>query len=104
MTKSTLTLTQSGLLAVLLEHQRREVRRRARRRAQREHLRSMFCNTLTGPFRALAVRMLTGDSAKPSEPSLPHHTSIIDQTFAMASPIPFNPEIHQLTHYHPSVL
>ena len=74
MTKSTLTLTESGLLAVLLEHQRREVRRRARRRAQRDHLRSTFCNALSEPFRSLAVRILTGDLAKPSEPSLPHHT------------------------------
>jgi hypothetical protein len=74
MTKSTLTLTESGLLAVLLEHQRRKVTERAQRRAHREHLRSTFCNTLPRPFRALAVRMLTGDLAKPSEASLPHHT------------------------------
>ena len=74
MTKSTLTLTESGLLAILLEHQRSEVRRRARRRAEREHRRVVIENAFPRPFRALAVRMLIGDSAKPFEPSAPHHT------------------------------
>jgi hypothetical protein len=74
MTKSTLTLTQSGLLAALLEHQRRKVIERARRRAYREHMRSMFRNTLTRLFRALAVRIRADDSAKRSVASLPSHT------------------------------
>jgi hypothetical protein len=64
MTKSTLTLTQSGLLAVLLEHQRRKVTERAQRRAHREHLRSTFCNTLTRAFRAITGRAPTNDSEK----------------------------------------
>ncbi|PYJ19471.1 MAG: hypothetical protein DME92_12350 [Verrucomicrobia bacterium] len=46
MTKSTPTLTQSGLLAVLLEHQRRKVIELARRRAHREQVRAAFWSIL----------------------------------------------------------
>jgi hypothetical protein len=45
--KSTLTLTQSGLLAVVLEHQRRKVIEMARRRTHREHLRAAFWSAVT---------------------------------------------------------
>ena len=47
MTKSTQTLTQSGLLAVLLQRQRYRITQLAQRRAQSERLRAAFCNTLT---------------------------------------------------------
>src|SRR5438046_8706139 len=60
MTKSTptLTLTQSGLLAVLLQRQRYAVIQLARRRAHRQHLRAAFWKTLTLPFRTLKPRTL----------------------------------------------
>jgi hypothetical protein len=60
MTKSTpiLTLTQSGLLAVLLQRQRYAVIELARRHAHRQHLRAGFWKTLTWPFRALTARTL----------------------------------------------
>jgi len=45
--KSTLTLTQSGLLAVLLEHQRRKVIEMGRRRSHREQLRTAFWSAFT---------------------------------------------------------
>ena len=45
--KSTATLTQSGLLAALLQHQRRKVIELSQRRAQREQLRGMLRNSLT---------------------------------------------------------
>ena len=45
--KSTLTLTQSGLLAMLLEHQRRKVIEMARRRTHRERLRAAFWSAFT---------------------------------------------------------
>jgi len=45
--KSTATLTQSGLLAALLQHQRRKVIELSQRRAQREQLRGMLQNSLT---------------------------------------------------------
>jgi hypothetical protein len=43
----TLTLTQSGLLAVLLQRQRHRVIELAERRAHRTQLRSTFSNALT---------------------------------------------------------
>jgi len=45
-TKSNLTLTQSGMLALLLERQRCKVIELARRRAHWEHLRSALNGTL----------------------------------------------------------
>jgi hypothetical protein len=43
----TATLTQSGLLAALLQHQRRKVIELTQRRAQREHVRGLLRNSLT---------------------------------------------------------
>jgi hypothetical protein len=54
----TLTLTQSGLLAVLLQRQRYAVIELARRHAHRQHLRASFWKILTWPFRALTARTL----------------------------------------------
>lgn len=65
MKKSTLTLTQSGLLAALLEHQRRKVVELDRRRLRRDHLHAFFQNTLRGPFRTLTGRAPANDSEKP---------------------------------------
>lgn len=45
--RSTATLTQSGLLAALLRHQRRRLIELTQRRVQREHVRSLFWNSLT---------------------------------------------------------
>ena len=45
--RSTATLTQSGLLAALLQHQRRKVIELSQRRAQREQARGLVRNTLT---------------------------------------------------------
>jgi hypothetical protein len=47
MTKSTPTLTQSGLLAVLLERQRSRVFELVQRSAHRRHAQTAFWNTLT---------------------------------------------------------
>ena len=58
MTKLTQTLTQSGLLAVLLQRQRQKVIESARRRADRKHPRAALWGTLTWPFRALTARTL----------------------------------------------
>jgi hypothetical protein len=58
MTKSTPTLAQSGLLAVLLQRQRYAVIELAQRHAHRQHLRAAFWKTLTWPFRALTARTL----------------------------------------------
>ena len=58
MTKLTPTLTQSGLLAVLLQRQRYKIFQLARRHAHRQHLRAAFWKILTWPFRALTARTL----------------------------------------------
>jgi hypothetical protein len=54
MTKSTQTLTQSGLLAVLLQRQRYKVIQLAQHRAQTKRVRAAFWSTLTWSRRALA--------------------------------------------------
>ena len=57
MRKLTATLTQSGLLAVLLQRQRYKIRQLAWRRGQRKHLRAALWSTLTWPWRALTAPM-----------------------------------------------
>jgi hypothetical protein len=52
MRKLTPTLTQSGLLAVLLQRQRYKIRQLACRREQGEHMRAALWSTLTRPWRA----------------------------------------------------
>ncbi len=64
MTKLTPTLTQNGLLAVLLQRQRYKVFQLARRRAHRKHLRAAFWSTLTWSWRALTAPTLVDDSAE----------------------------------------
>jgi len=64
MRKSTPTLTQSGLLAVLLKHQRYKVFQLARRRAHRKHMRAAFWSNFTWPWRALMTPKLLDDSAE----------------------------------------
>ena len=54
MTKSTQTLTQSGMLAVLLQRQRYKLFQLARRSAHRKRMRAAFWNTLTWSRRAFA--------------------------------------------------
>ena len=74
MKKSTLTLTQSGLLGVLLEHQRCKVIELARRRARREHLHAFFQDTLRWPFRTLTGRAPANDSEEPSVEAVQRRT------------------------------
>ena len=74
MTKSNLTLTQSGLLAVLLQRQHYKLIQLARRRAQQRQVRAPFWTTLTRQWRVLTARTLDGDSAKPSVGTVPRHT------------------------------
>jgi len=74
MRKLTQTLTQSGLLAVLLQRQRYKVIQLAERRAHRKHMRAALRNILTWPYRALTTPTLVGDSAKPFVGTLPRQT------------------------------
>ena len=61
----TLTLTQSGLLAALLQRQRYAVIELARRHAHRQHMRGALWSTLAWPWRALTAPRLVDDSAEP---------------------------------------
>ena len=71
---ATPTLTQSGLLAVLLQRQRYKVIQLARRRAGREKMRAAFWQTLAWLFRVHAVRTPAEDSAKALIGIVPRHT------------------------------
>ena len=68
------TLTQSGLLAVLLQRQRYKVIQLAQRRAYHKHMRAALWNTLTWPYRALTAPTLIGDSAEPFVATIPRRT------------------------------
>jgi len=72
--KATPTLTQTGLLAVLLERQRYKVIQLTRRRARREKMRAALWRTLAWLFHARTVRTLADDSAKPLIGTVPRHT------------------------------
>jgi hypothetical protein len=74
MRKLTPTLTQSGLLAVLLQYQRYKVLEVARRRAHRKQMRAALWSTLTWPWRALTAPKLLSDSAEPLAEALRRHT------------------------------
>ena len=74
MTKSNPTLTQSGLLAVLLQRQRHKVIELTGRPAHRGQVRAPFWSILTRRWRALTGRTLLDDSAKPSVGTVPRHT------------------------------
>ena len=63
MTKSTQTLTQSGLLAVLLQRQRYRAFQLARRSAHRKRVHAAFWNTLTRARRALTAPTLVDGPA-----------------------------------------
>ena len=73
MTKSNLTLTQSGLLAVLLQRQRHKVIELAQRRAHGRQVPAPW-SSLTRWWGALTARTLVGDSAKPTVGTVPRHT------------------------------
>jgi hypothetical protein len=74
MTRSNLTLTQSGLLAVLLQRQRHKVIELAQCPAHRRQVRVPFWSSLTRRWGALTARTLVDDSARPSVESVPRHT------------------------------
>ena len=74
MTKSNLTLTQSGLLAVLLQRQRYKIIQLSRRRAQQSQVRAPFWSSLARRWHAFTARTLVDDSAKPSVRTVPRHT------------------------------
>ncbi len=74
MRRLTPTLTQSGLLAVLLKRQRDRATELARRSAHPKQRPAAFWSTVTWPFRALIARRLIDNSVKPLMGTAPRRT------------------------------
>ena len=99
MRKLTPTLTQSGLLAVLLQRQRDKISQLARRRAQREYMRAA---PLEYPH--LAVANVYGTDARP--PFAPRfrrippapQLNLLPRPIAMSHPIHTYTELQQQIH------
>ena len=99
MRKLTPTLTQSGLLAVLLQRQRDKISQLACRRAQREHMRAALWSTLTWPWRALTAPVPVRHSRCalrriPAAPIL----NLLPSPIAMSHPIHTYTELQQQIH------
>jgi hypothetical protein len=99
MRKLTPTLTQSGLLAVLLQRQRYKIRQLAWRRAQRNQMRAALWSTLTWPWRALTARVPVRRSrhALRRIPLAPH-LNLLPRPIAMSHPIHTYTELQQQIH------
>jgi hypothetical protein len=99
MRKLTPTLTQSGLLAVLLQRQRYKIRQLAWRRAQRNQMRAALWSTLTWPWRALTAP----DARPPFAPSFRRnrpapHLNVLPTPIAMSHQIHTYTELQQQIH------
>jgi hypothetical protein len=99
MRKLTPTLTQSGLLAVLLQRQRYKIRQLAWRRGQRKHMRAALWSTLTWPWRALTAPMPVRHSHRalrriPLAPIL----NLLPRPIAMSHPIHTYTELQRQIH------
>jgi len=69
-----LTLTQSGMLAVLFARQRYKLIQSARRRAHREIMRAAFWKTLSWLLHARDGQTVAHDSPNPLIGTIPRHT------------------------------
>ena len=99
MTRSTPTLTQSGLLAVLLQRQHYKVIQLAWRRAHRKHMLAALWSTLTWPWRALTVPMPVRVSHRALRPSRPApHFNVLTSPILMSHQIHTYTELHQQIH------
>ena len=99
MRKLTPTLTQSGLLAVLLQRQRYKISQLAWRSAQRKHMRAALWGTLTWPWRALTAPAPVRHSRRalrriPPAPIL----NLLPRPIAMSHPIHTYTELQQQIH------
>src|ERR1041385_2894166 len=99
MRQLTPTLTQSGLLAVLLQRQRYKINQLAWRRAQRKHMRAALWSTLTWSWRALRTPMPVRHSRRalrriPLAPIL----NLLPKPIATSHPIHTYTELQQQIH------
>ena len=99
MRKLTPTLTQSGLLAVLLQRQRYKIGQLAWRRAQRNQMRAALWSTLTWPWRALTAPMPIRHSRRTVGRILPAPIlNLLPRPIAMSHPIHTYTELQQQIH------
>jgi len=99
MKRSTPTLTQSGLLAVLLQRQHYKVIQLAWRRAHRKHMLAALWSTLTWPWRALTVPMPVRVSHRALRPSRPApHFNVLTSPILMSHQIHTYTELQQQIH------
>jgi hypothetical protein len=99
MTRSTATLTQSGLLAVLLQRQHYKVIYLAWRRAHRKHMRAALWSTLTWPWRALRAPMPVRFSRRALLQSHPEPLlNVLPKPIAMSHQIHTYTELQQQIH------
>ena len=99
MRKLTPTLTQSGLLAVLLQRQRYKISQLAWRRAQRKQMRAALWSTFTWRWRALTAPVPVRHSRPvlrrmPSAPIL----NLLPRPIARSHPIHTYTELQQQIH------
>jgi hypothetical protein len=99
MRKLTLTLTQSGLLAVLLQRQRYKIRQLVWRRAQRNNMRAALWSTLTWPWRAFTASTPVRHS-RPAVPEIPlaPMLNLLPRPIAPSHPILTYTELQQQIH------
>ena len=99
MRKLTPTLTQSGLLAVLLQRQRYKKSQLAWRRAQRKHIRTALWITFTWPWRALTAPMPVRHSRRGLGPiPLAPILNLLPRPIAISHPIRTYTELQQQIH------
>ena len=99
MTKLTPTLTQSGLLAVLLQRQRYKISQLAWRHAQRKHMRAALWSTLTWPWRTLTAPMPIRHSSRALRRISPAPIlNLLPRPIAMSHPIHTYTELQQQIH------
>ena len=99
MRKLTPTLTQSGLLAVLLQRQRYKTSQLTWRRAQRKHMRAALWSTLTWAWRALTAPMPVRHSRRALRRIAPApHLNLLPRPIAMSHPIHTYTELQQQIH------
>ena len=99
MRKLTPTLTQSGLLAVLLQRQRYKISLLAWRRARRKHMRAALWSTFTWPWRALRAPMPVRHSRRALQRIAPAPIlNLLPRPIAMSHPIHTCTELRQQIH------
>jgi hypothetical protein len=99
MRKLTPTLTQSGLLAVLLQRQHYKVIQLAWRRAHLKHVLAALWSTLTWPWRPLTVPMSVRVSHRALRRNHPApHFNVLTSPIPMSHQIHTYPELQQQIH------